>query len=161
VNPPDAVFAVHAALREYDELLAHPIDQGELERYRTFLDRYTALEELTPSRRLGYALDDATYGTTPAYLTRMHDAWDRLDPATLAAAARRHLEANDMAIVFVAKAPAALVDSLVSGAPAEPPHYKSPKPPAVTDADAAIERFAIPVRREDIRVVRAVDLFRE
>jgi zinc protease len=157
----DAIFALRGALYEYTSLLSHPIEAAEIARYRTFLDRYTTLEELTPSRRLGYAIDDVTYGLARPYLTTMHEAWGALDQAALAAAVGKHLHASDLSVVLVAKDGAALAESLVSGAPGHPPHYKSPKPVAVTDADVEILKFPLPVARENVRVVPASEVFRE
>jgi zinc protease len=171
VKPENALFAIHAALREYDGALARPIPEAEIVRYRTFLTRYTALEELTPSRRLGDALDDLAYGVAgppgliPAsggpYLDTMRDGWKALDEASLAAAAGRHLGTDGIAIAIIAKDGAALAEALVAGSAVLPPVYESPKPKAVTDADAEIVRFPVPVKKDNVRVVFYGDLFKE
>jgi zinc protease len=161
VKSRDALFALHAALHEYATTLTHHIPQAEVQRYRTFLTRHTTLEELTPSRRIGYAIDDLTYGLSRPYLDTMHDAWQKLDEATLAAAAERHLQTSDMGVAIVAKDGAALAAALVAGTPPQPPRYDSPRPPEVTAADRDIVRFSVPVSVDNVRVVAASDLFRE
>ena len=49
-----------------EQILEEGIGDPEIVRFRTFLSRYTAVEQQTESRRLGFALDDKTYRiTTP------------------------------------------------------------------------------------------------
>jgi zinc protease len=161
VKSADAVFTLRAALYEYDALLRKGIPDTEIARYRAFLERYTALEELTATRRLGYALDDETYGFTRPYLETIHGAWNKLDAAALASAARRHLGTGNLAIVIVTKNGAALANALLSGAPSKPPTYASPKPRAVTAVDEEIVRFPLPLSKENVRVIPVSDVFRE
>ncbi len=161
VKPENAPFALRAALREYEGLLTRSIPMAEIQRYRTFLTRIGALEQLTASRRLGYAMDDLTYGLSHPYLEAMREGWQGLDEANLADAVRRHLVTRDLAIVLVAKDGAALAASLVAGTPARPPSYESPKPASVTAADVEIARFPLHVTADRVRVVPAADLFKE
>jgi len=161
VKSENALFAIHAALREYDATRTHHVPDAEVRRFRAFLTRYTALEELTPSRRLGYAEDDLAYGLTRPYLSTMQDAWNALDEASLASAVGRHLGSEGLAIAIVAKDAPALAAALVSGAAAKPPAYDAPKPKEVTDADAEIVRFAVPVAKENVRIVPVEEMFKE
>lgn len=161
VKPDNALFAIHAALREYDLLVRRHISQAELARYRTFLTGYAALEELTPTRRLGYALDDAIYGASRPYLETMRAAWQGLDEDKLAAIAGRHLQTSGMAVAIVARDGAALAEALVAGKLPRAPVYDSPKPKAVTGVDAEIQQFPVAVSREHVRVISVADLFRE
>ena len=69
VRPRNAAFA-HSRGRSTSTVkaLAHGIPQAELDRFRAFMTRYTSLEELTESRRLGHAIDDGTYDARAPYL---------------------------------------------------------------------------------------------
>jgi len=161
VKSDNALFALRGALYEYDTLLRHGVTESELARYRTFLERYTALEELTATRRLGYALDDQTYALAHPYLETMHGAWRQLDSASLAAATGRHLQDANLGIVLVAKNGAALAKLLTDGAVTKAPAYASPKPHEVTAADEEIVRFPLHVAKENVRVVPVGEMFRE
>jgi zinc protease len=161
VKPVNAVFALHAAIRELDEALARPVSAAEIERYRAFLVRYTTLEELTPSRRLGDALDDLVYGLSRPYLERMHEDWRKLDEASLAAAVTRHVQAKDLAIAIVTKDAAALAAALVTGTPPKAPLYDAPKPKSVTDKDVEIIRYALPIAKENVQIVPVAAIFKD
>jgi zinc protease len=161
VKPADATFALRAALREYGGLLEHGVSGAEIARYRTFLTRFDALEELTASRRVGYALDDLSYGLSAPYLQTMHAGFQALDDQKLGAALKRHLTAKDLAIVIVAHDGAALAASLAAGAPTKAPKYAAPKPASVTAADLEIVRYPLPVAPAHVKVVAASEIFKD
>jgi zinc protease len=161
VKSANAPFALRAALREYALLLEHSVSPSEIVRYRDFLTRYGALEELTPARRLGYAMDDLTYGLHRPYLETLRNAWQALDEPSLAAATKRHLSANDLTIVIVTHDGPAVAASLLSASPAKAPTYESPKPADVTAADGEIARFPVAVTKDNVRVVPVGELFKE
>jgi zinc protease len=159
VRPKNAIFALRGALY----LFAHAVDGGipeaEIDRFRSFLIRYTSLEELTESRRLGHALDDVLYGSDPPYLERLREAWKRLDETSLKATVGHHLRGKSFQIAIVTKDGAALADRLVSGAPTFP-SYDTPKPQDVLDQDKDIARYPLGLHKDRVRVVAFTDLFK-
>jgi zinc protease len=160
VRPPNAGFALRAALHVYREALEHGVSEEEIVRYRTFLTRYTALEELTETRRLGRAMDDQSYGARGPFLEVLREGWKRLDPASLAAATGAHLGGRSFVIAIVAKDATALAAELASGAPT-PPVYDAPKPPEVQAEDMQISRVPLGLSKESVRIVEYTDLFKE
>lgn len=158
VKPANAAFALKGALYFYRKQLESGVGDAELARFRTFLSRYVALEQQTESRRLGYALDDVTYGLKEPHLDRLRASWAALSSGKLADAARKHLTGKDLTVVIVSKDGEALKKVLVKGA-ATPPTYDAPKPPRVTDADKEIEKLDLGLADADVTVVPAASLF--
>src|SRR4029079_6506895 len=62
VKPKNGLFALRGALSITRTLLDEGIPKAEIERFGGFLGRYLGLEQMTESRRLGYAMDDLAYG---------------------------------------------------------------------------------------------------
>lgn len=159
VKPKNAIFALRGALSITKSLLSEGIPKAEIDRFGAFLSRYTGLELMTESRRLGYAMDDLAYGTPKPYIDRLRAAWTALDEAKLKAAADRWLTADDVSIAIVAKDGAALAKALVAGAPT-PPTYDAPKPPEVVAADKTIASYPLKLSAGDVRVVPVADAFK-
>jgi zinc protease len=159
VRPKNAIFALRGALYLYAQTVDRGVPQAEIERFRSFLSRYTSLEELTQSRRLGHAMDDALYGARRPYLDGLRDAWTGLNEASLKATVARHLAGKSFQIAIVTKNGAALAEELVTGAPTLP-SYDTPKPRDVLDEDKEIARYPLGLRKEQVRVVKFTDLFK-
>jgi len=159
VRPKNAIFALRGALYFYAQTLERGIPEAEIERFRSFLTRYTSLEELTETRRLGHGLDDVLYGADRPYLEGLRESWKRLDETSLKAIAGRHLLGKGFQIAIVAKDGAALVDPLVSGAPT-PPSYDTPKSQDIVAEDKDIARYPLGLRKDSVRVVKFTDLFK-
>jgi zinc protease len=159
VRPKNAIFALRGALYLYAQTLDRGIPQAEIARFRSFLTRYTSLEELTESRRLGHALDDALYGADPPYLEGLREAWKQLDETSLKATVERHLLGKSFQIAIVAKDGPALAEQLVSGAPT-PPIYDTPKARDILDQDREIARYPLGLTKDRVRVVKFTDLFK-
>jgi zinc protease len=159
IRPKNAVFALRAALSLYAQAVNTGIPQAEIDRFRSFLTRYTSLGELTESRRLGHALDDVLYGADRPYLDGMREAWKPLDEASLKATVSRHFTGKSFQIAIVAKDGAALAEQLVSGAPT-PASYDTPKPQDLLDQDKDIARYPLGLPKDHIRVVKFTDLFK-
>jgi zinc protease len=159
VRPENAGFALRAALHIYGDALAHGIPEGDLERFRGFVTRYTSLEELTQARRLGDALDDLAYRSVRPFLIDLVEGWKKVDSASLAAVVSRHLRDKAFAIAIVARDASALAAELALGTPT-PPVYDSSKPPAVTKEDGEISRLPLGLSKDRIRIVKYTDLFK-
>ncbi len=158
VKPANGAFALRGALHYWRKYVEEGISDAEVARFRTFLSRYTAVEQQTESRRLGFALDDKTYRLATPYNERMRNAWGALDGKKLAAIVKRDLSMPDMTIAIVAHDGAALKKLLVSGAKT-PPAYDAPKPKEITDEDHVLEAEPLGLKDEDVRVIPIADLF--
>ncbi|MBI3185727.1 MAG: insulinase family protein [Myxococcales bacterium] len=150
VEPQNALFAARGAVFFLDELLSRPPPKERFETARGFLLGLTRLWEQTDQRRLGYAIDDALYGTPP-FLERMRVALEAMTPEQMHEAARRHLAPSKLNLVFVAKGANSLAESLAKAETA-PIRYPSPKPPEVLELDGRIASHPLPVHSSLVKV---------
>jgi zinc protease len=154
-----ALFAVRAALRELTKLVEQGLDQDQFELTRGFLKNYTVNYAATLSRRLGYRVDDRFYGLPdPGYLARIRPGLEQLSLTQVNDAVRRHLQARDFWLVMITRDAEGMKQKLLSGAPTSIA-YPSPKPDSILAEDLEIARFPIPVRAENIHIVKAQEVF--
>src|SRR5262245_25245904 len=102
VEAENGLFALRAALYEYDRLVRDGISQQAFETTREFLTKYSNVLTQTQSARLGYALDSRFYGT-PDYNTYVKTQLAKLTLTDVNAAIRRHLKSDRMRMVVVTK----------------------------------------------------------
>jgi zinc protease len=157
VEPPNAVFALRLAVFELDKLSKNGIPEADFEKTRSFLSKYINILTKTKSSELGYAIDSEYYGT-PNYNEYVKSALAKLTAADVNAAIRRHMRAEKMEIVGVAKDTDAIRAALTSDDPT-PMHYNSAKPQDVLDEDKIVERWPLGLRREDVTVVPVGTVF--
>jgi zinc protease len=158
IKPENALFALRGALYYYRQRLETGIPDEEIGRFRGFLSRYIGLEQQTPARRLGFAMDDAAYGLAVPHVERMRTAWSGLTSAKLKDVVGKRFTKDDLTIVLVAKNGAAVKAAIVKG-DKTPPKYDAPKPKEVTDEDRIIEALPFGVKDADVTVVPIATLF--
>src|SRR5262245_305314 len=154
VEAENGLFALRAALYEYDRLVRDGISQQAFETTREFLTKYSNVLTQTQSARLGYALDSRFYGT-PDYNTYVKTQLAKLTLSDVNAAIRRHLKSDRMRIVLVTKDAEALRSAIMKNTPS-PMTYNSAKPKEIMDEDKAIQEYRINVKEEDV-VITPVD----
>lgn len=159
VDPRDALFATRLALSLRGRLIARGLDQKGLDDTRQFLAGYTRLWELTPMRRLGWALDDDFYGTTN-HLDAFRAALPGLTTTSVNAAIQAHLSSSALAIAMVAEDAEGLKKALVEGAPS-PKKYDSTPPAGVTELDAEVIALPLGLTEADVQVISVEALFAE
>jgi zinc protease len=154
VEPQNGLFALRAALYEYDKLLREGLSRQAFENTRSFLTKYSGVLTQTQSALLGYALDSRFYGIGD-YNQYLREQLQRLSVDDVNRAIRTHLRTDSMRIVIVTKDATGLRNSILSGA-ASPMSYNSPKPKDVLDEDKIIQSLKIDVKAADV-VVRPVE----
>ncbi len=102
VEPPNAVFALRLALFELNKMVKDGIPAAEFEKTRSFLSKYVNLLTKTKSAELGYAIDSEYYGI-PNYNEYLRAGLAKLTVADVNAAIRKHMRAENLEIVGVAK----------------------------------------------------------
>jgi zinc protease len=157
VEQENGVFALRAALYEYDKLVREGLSQQVFETTREFLTKFSNVLTQTQSARLGYALDSRYYGI-PDYNSYLRTQLARLTLADVNAAIRRHLKTDSMRIVVVTKNGDAFREAVLNNTPS-PITYNSPKPKEITDEDKIIQAYKINVRPEDARVIPVTQIF--
>jgi zinc protease len=157
VEPNTDVFALRAALYEYDKLVREGLSKEAFEATREFLGKYSNILTQTQDARLGYALDSRYYGI-PDFNTWLRAELSKLTLDDVNRAIRQYLKSDQMRIVFVTGDGKALRDRLARGAPT-PITYNSPKPKDIMDEDKIIEAYPLRIKPEDIVVVPAERIF--
>jgi predicted Zn-dependent peptidase len=157
VEPQNSMFALRAALYEYDKLVREGMKQADFEAIRDFLTKYSNVLTATQDARLGYALDSRYYGT-PEYTAFMRERLSKLTLADVNRAIKQHLATDRMRIVMVTRDAAGLRAAIVKGAPS-PIKYNSPKPDDIMAEDKIIERYKIDVRPDQIVIVPVEKVF--
>jgi zinc protease len=157
VEPQNSMFALRAALYEYDKLVREGMKQEDFESIRSFLVKYANVLTATQGARLGYALDSRYYGT-PEYTSFMRASLSKLTLADVNRAVKQHLNPGNMRVVIITKDAAALRDALVKGTPS-PITYNSPKPADILAEDKVIEKYKVNVRPDQVVIVPVDKVF--
>jgi zinc protease len=155
VEPQNGLFAARAAVYFFEQLTSAAAPPEKFETARGFLLGYTRFWEQTDQRRLGYAIDEAFYGT-PNYLDGYRKALEAMTPETVLAAVKRHLSPANLNFVFVTKDAKGLESALAENSPS-PISYPSPKPDAVLKLDETIGVYPLPTHPALIQTERAQD----
>jgi zinc protease len=157
VEPQNGLFALRAALYEFDKLVRDGMTQETFEATREFLTKYANILTATQDAQLGYALDSRYY-KIGNYTDYMREQLAKLTLADVNRAIREHFGTNRMRIVVVTKDAAAFRDALLSGKPS-PITYVSPKPQEILDEDKTIEAYKLDVQPDNIRIVPVEQVF--
>jgi zinc protease len=156
---PQGVFALRAALRELQDLIANGMTQEEFALTRDFLGKYALHFAPTTFERLGYAVDDRFYGIQgEGHLARFRERMRSLTVADVNAALKRHLQADNLTIAIVTGEAETIQAALTSGAPT-PITYASPKPDEVTKEDPEIAGYPLKIAADRVKVVPVEKMF--
>jgi zinc protease len=157
VEQPNAVFALRLALFELDKMVKNGIPKADFEKTRSFLSKYVNILTKTKSAELGYAIDSEYYGI-PNYNEYIKAALAKLTAEDVNAAIRRHIRAENLEIVGVAKETDAITAQLTGNDPT-PIQYNTTRPQDVLDEDKIVERWPLHLRKEDVTVVPVGNIF--
>jgi zinc protease len=151
-------FALRAALWEYQKFVDRGMTEEEFRKTQQFMRKFVLHYAPTTMDRLGYALDDKFYGIDGSHLENFLRAMDTVTLAEVNAAIKKHLQYENMDIVFVTKDAKSLREALVADAPS-PIAYATPKPESVLAEDREIGVFPLHIKAEDVRIVPVAELF--
>lgn len=154
----NAVFALRAALREIDRLIASGLSQQQFELTRNFLKKYVLHYAASTHDRLLWSLDDAFYGLSQPHLAKLRADLDALTVEQVNAAIKKHWRTSDLVIAISSGATDKLKAQLVSGAPT-PPTYATPKPEAVLTEDKEISAYPLGISAENVQVIPVEQMF--
>lgn len=157
VEPQNSMFALRAALYEYDKLVRDGMKQEDFESIRSFLIKYANVLTATQGTRLGYSLDSRYYGT-PEYTSFMRAGLSKLTLADVNRAVKQYLNPGNLRVVMITKDAESLRDALVKGTPS-PITYNSPKPADLLAEDKIIEKYKVNVRPEQVVIVPVDKVF--
>jgi zinc protease len=116
VKPEQAHHALRIAIHELEKLVQDGLTEEQFESTREYLSKNVFLMTASQSDQLGYALDSRWYGIGE-FTEYMRAGLARLTLEDVNAAIRKHLQAENLAVVCVTKDAQGLRDQLVSDAP--------------------------------------------
>jgi zinc protease len=151
VEPQNGLFALRAALFEYDKLVRDGMSKEAFESTREFLSKYANVLTATQDARLGYALDSRYYHIGD-FSTYLRDELAKLTLDDINRAIQKYLKSNSMRIAIVTKDATGMRDAILGNKPS-PITYNAPKPREITDEDKLIETYKIIVRPDDVVIV--------
>lgn len=157
VEPQNGLFALRAALYEYDRWVRQGLSSAAFEATREFLAKYVNLLTQTQDTRLGYALDSRYYGLgdfveyLPAQLAQL--TRDKVNETI-----RRDLQLDSMQVVIVTQDAEGLRQAILSNRPS-PITYNSPKPTEILEEDRRIENYKLSLKPEDVKIVPVDQVF--
>jgi zinc protease len=150
VEPKNGMFALRAALYEYDKLVKDGMTRETFETTREFLSKYANILTQTQSARLGYALDSRYYGI-PDFGDYMRAELSKLTLEDVNRAIKQYLTTDRMRVVVITKDGEAL-RKMITGNTPSPVAYVSPVAKDITEEDKVIEAYKIAVRPENVSV---------
>jgi len=155
-----SMFALREAVRELDMLVKDGLTEQEFEATRNFLLHYSKLWVQNQSRRLGYEQDGKFYGRK----SLVEELADRLPTMTreqVNEAIRKHLQADNLAVVLVTDDGARVKEQLLSGKPSPLVYDTQGTPPEILEEDKIIESWPLKINVERLKIVPAEELFEQ
>jgi zinc protease len=154
-----SLFATRAALRELDRLVENGLTPAQVDETVNFLRNYSVNWGNTINRRLAYRMDDAFYDLDdPGFLASLRPGLGALTPEAVNAAIRRHLQPDDMYLVFITRDAEGLKQKLLSGEPT-PIEYAGSQPEHILAEDREIAGWPIRVTEADITILQVEEVF--
>ncbi|HYX41443.1 MAG TPA: insulinase family protein, partial [Pyrinomonadaceae bacterium] len=157
VEPANGMFALRAALYEFDKLVRDGLTKETFEATRDYLSKHTNILTATQDAQLGYALDSRYY-KIGNFNDHVRDQLAKLTLADVNRAIREHLATNHLRIIIITKDAQGFRGALLSNKPS-PVTYVSPKPQAILDEDKIIETYKIDVQPENVHIVPVEQVF--
>lgn len=157
VAPENAHMALRIAVHELEKLVRDGISQEDFEATRNYLMKNVYLLTARQDDQLGYSLDSDWYGI-PEYTSYMRERLSALTRDAVNAAIRKHLSAENLAIVVVAKDAESLRDKLVADT-FSPIKYEAEKPAELLAEDKVIGALKLGIRPEAVRITPVDEVF--
>ena len=151
------LWSYRQAVRELALLVDQGLSQSDFDATREYLVNYSKLYVQTGSRRLGYAVDSAFYGTG-FFVDEIRDRLSTMTVQDVNAAIRRHLQADNLGIAIVTREAEAFRDALLSGEPSDVT-YNTEVAGDILNEDEEIRRYPLAINPDRVRVVPVEQMF--
>lgn len=152
------LFAARAAVRELKTLVDNGMTPEAFKLTKQFLSKYCLHFATTGAQRLGYKIDDLIFGLKAPHLDNFKKHIDAATHESVNAAIKKHLQYENLKIVFVTSNAEALKKALIENTPS-PITYRTPKPEEVLKEDKIIEAFPLKVLPENIKIIKVDKVF--
>jgi zinc protease len=157
VVPANAHMSLRIALYELRKLIANGLTREQFEETRDYLMKNVYVMTARQDQQIGYALDSKWYGI-PEFTEYMRAGLSKLTLEQVNAAIRRHLNADNLSIVIVAKDAQALKQKLAADT-FSPLTYDGAKARALLDEDRVIGALKLAIPASRITVTPIADVF--
>jgi len=157
VVPRNAVFAFKLALHELRRLITEGLSEGDFEATRDYLLKNVFVQTASQDRLLAFALDNRWYGLGD-FVTTMRERLQRLTRDEVNAAVRRHLQAENLSVVFVTRDAAGLRDELLADTNSTVV-YDAAKPEEVLAEDRMVGAIRLGLLAEQVRITPVDEVF--
>jgi zinc protease len=151
-----AVFALRAALWEYQRLVDQGMSAADFEATRSFLLNYSKLWTQTLSRRLGYVMDGSFYQRAN-FVEELAARLPKMTVEQVNAAVRRHLKTSGFQVAIVARDAEKIREALLSGKPTPLVYDTQGTPEDVLNEDKQIAVF--PLQDVTVKIVPVGEVF--
>ncbi|HKF65063.1 MAG TPA: pitrilysin family protein [Vicinamibacterales bacterium] len=157
VVPANAQMSLRIALYELQKLIRNGLTTEQFEATRDYLMKNVYVMTARQDQQLGYALDSKWYGI-PDFTEYMRAGLSKLTLDEVNAAIKRHLNAENLSIVIVAKDAQGLKQALVADA-FSPIKYDGAKDKALLDEDRVIGAMKLHIPASNVTVTPIADVF--
>lgn len=151
-------FALRAAMRELEALISNGMSKEDFNLTRGFLKNYVLHYAPDTYTRLGYALDDVFYGIGEGHIALFRKMMDEITLEEVNAAIKKHLSMERFHIAVVTNNAEEFKEALVKNSVSSIT-YSTPKPDEVLQEDKDIEKYPLPMKHENIRIIPVQKLF--
>jgi zinc protease len=157
VVPANAHMSLRIALYELQKLIKDGLTKEQFEESRDYLMKNVYVMTARQDQQLGYALDSKWYGI-PEFTEYMRAGLSKLTADQVNAAIRRHLNAENMSIVIIAKDAQGLKQTLLADA-FSPIKYDGAKDKALLAEDRVIGAMKLGIQASHVTVTPIADVF--
>lgn len=158
VENKNRLFALRAALRELKFLVDNGLSKEDFELTKKSLTKYYLHFAANSFEMLGYKIDDHLFSLKESYLENFKKNIEALTLEKVNQAIKKHLQYENLKIVFVTDEAEKLKEALVNNTPS-PITYGSPKPEDVLEEDKIIEVFPLQVKAENVTIIKIDEVF--
>jgi zinc protease len=157
VVPEQAHMALRIAVFELGKLVRNGLTREQFEATRDYLMKNVYVMTARQDQQLGYALDSRWYNT-PEFTAYMRDGLSKLTVEQVNRAIARHLNAENLSVVIVAKDAAGLKQALVSDAPSSI-KYEGEKPSELLEEDKVVGALKLGIKAENVTITPIGEVF--
>ncbi len=151
-------FALRAAIRELQKLVENGLTEEQFNLTRKFLKNYCLHFAPTTMEQLGYKMDDVFYGIKGSHLTTFRKMMNQLTLNDVNNAIKKYLQFKDLKIAIVTNKASDFKKDIVADTPS-PMKYANPKPDEVLKEDKLIEKYSLPIKAENVKIVPVDEMF--
>ncbi len=155
-----AHFALRAAIRELDSVIANGLTQEQFELTKNFLYNYALFYAQTTSLRLGFQIDSKFYGIDDGgdYIQYFRNKIKNLTLEEVNQAIKKHIQSKNMKIAIVTTGGDDFKVALVNNTPS-PVTYLTAPSNEILEEDKIIENYHLDIFPEKVNVIKVDRMF--